>query len=55
MSYEVEIGRFVTIPVKRTNEVDLVKPLETFIKNTYDKVGYWIMGNAIYFIASLDV
>jgi len=38
MSYEVEVGRFITIPVKRTNEVDLVKPLETFIRNTYDKV-----------------
>ena len=38
MSYEVEVGRFVTIPVKRTNDVDLVKPLETFIRNTYDKV-----------------
>ena len=38
MSFEVEVGRFVTIPVKRSTEVDLVKPLETFIRNTYDKV-----------------
>ena len=38
MSYEIEVGRFVTIPIKKSNEVDLEKPLETFIKNTYDKV-----------------
>ena len=38
MAYEIEVGRFVTIPLKRSNDVDLVGPLGTFIRNTYDKV-----------------
>ena len=38
MSNEVEIGRFITAPLKKSNDVDLVLPLETFIRNTYDKV-----------------
>nr|XP_002123877.1 programmed cell death 6-interacting protein-like [Ciona intestinalis] len=37
MSYEVELSRFFNIPIKRSHDVDFVKPLETFIKVTFDK------------------
>jgi len=38
MAYEVDIGRFFTVPLKKSQDVDMVKPIETFVKNTYDKV-----------------
>ncbi|CAK8671406.1 unnamed protein product [Clavelina lepadiformis] len=37
MAYEVEPGRFFNIPLKKSSDIDLVKPMETFIKNTFDK------------------
>lgn len=38
MSYTLEIGKFVTVPLKKSSDIDLVKPIETFARNTFDKV-----------------
>ena len=53
MAYEVDIGRFFTVPLKKSQDVDMVKPIETFVKNTYDKVSssvtvcVWLTHHAI--------
>nr|XP_039266807.1 programmed cell death 6-interacting protein-like isoform X2 [Styela clava] len=38
MAYTLEAGRFVTVPLKRSSDVDLIKPIEAFARNTFDKV-----------------
>lgn len=38
MSYEVEVGRLFSVPLKRTQDVDLVKPIKKFLKNADNEV-----------------
>ena len=38
MSYEIEIGKFVSFPLKKTNDVNLADPMNAFVTNNLNKV-----------------
>lgn len=38
MSYEIEIGKFVSFPLKKTNDVNLADPMNAFVTNNLGKV-----------------
>jgi len=37
MSYDIEFGRFINLPLKRTTDINLVDPMKTFASNNMNK------------------